>query len=291
MTRALIVGCGYTGRRLAAALAARGEPVAATTRTRESADALGVTGIHAEAVDLDGPGVRVPSPLAGSRVYYLAPPPAAGTTDPRMATFLAACSEYGQPARILYFSTTGVYGDCHGAWIDETREPCPAADRARRRWDAEEQLRAWRRQTGGQLVILRVAGIYGPGRLPLERLRRGLPLVAEAEAPFTNRIHVDDLVSVAKTAMDRAPDGAVYNACDGHPTTMNDYFNRVADLAGLARPPVVPLAEAPQALSAGMLSYVQESRRLSNRRLRDELGLTLRFPTLDEGLAGCLDGP
>ena len=136
-------------------------------------------------------------------------------------------------------------------------------------------------------VILRVAGIYGPGRLPLERLRRRLPLVAEREAPFTKRIHVDDLVDVAVTAMERAPDGAIYNACDGHPTTMNDYFNRVADLAGLARPPVVPLAEAPEALSAGMLSYMQESRRLSNRRLLDELGITLTYPILSEGLASC----
>ena len=164
----------------------------------------------------------------------------------------------------------------------------PTADRARRRWDAEQQLRAWRDETGRHLVILRVAGIYGPGRLPLERLRRGLPLVAEHEAPFTNRIHVDDLVSVAMAAMDRAPDGAVYNACDGHPTTMNEYFNRVADLTGLARPPAVPLAEAPAALSAGMMSYVQESRRLSNRRLREELGVTLRFPSLKEGLPDCV---
>lgn len=288
MKRALIVGCGYTGRRLAAALKARGEEVQATTRTPESAAALTAAGLRASVVDLDQPPVP-PVALADTHVFYLAPPPGTGATDPRMTAFLRACIEFGQPTRILYFSTTGVYGDCHGAWIDETHPVSPTADRALRRWDAEQQLRAWRRETGRQLVILRVAGIYGPGRLPLERLRRGLPLVAEDDAPFTNRIHVDDLATVAIAAMDLAPDDAVYNACDGHPTTMNDYFNRVADLIGLARPPVVSLAEAPAALSAGMLSYVRESRRLSNRRLREELGVTLRFPTLNEGLADCVE--
>ena len=288
MIPVLIVGCGYTGRRLARALQARGEAVQATVRRPESAAALTAEGIPASVVDLDTPPLPA-MPLSNARVFYLAPPPAEGTADRRMAAFLAACGSLGQPSRILYFSTTGVYGDCGGAWIDETHPASPTAARAQRRLDAEGQLLAWRHATGGQLVILRVAGIYGPGRLPLERLQRGLPLVAEQEAPFTNRIHVDDLVSVALAAMDLAPDGALYNACDGHPTTMNDYFNQVADLTGLPRPPTVSLAEAPAALSAGMLSYARESRRLSNRRLRDELGVVLRYPTLAEGLAQCME--
>ena len=285
MKEVLVLGCGYTGRRIAAKIRAYGGKVTATVRTPESAGTLAAEGIAAICTDLDEPPLPA-LPLAGAHVFYLAPPPGAGTTDPRMSRFLESCGNK-QPARILYFSTSGVYGDCDGAWIDEKRPVAPAADRARRRLDAEEQLRAWHADGHGELVILRVAGIYGPGRLPLERLRRRLPLVAEREAPFTNRIHVDDLVDVAVTAMERAPDGAIYNACDGHPTTMNDYFNRVADLAGLARPPVVPLAEAPEALSAGMLSYMQESRRISNRRLLDELGITLTYPILSEGLASC----
>jgi nucleoside-diphosphate-sugar epimerase len=130
-----------------------------------------------------------------------------------------------------------------------------------------------------------VAGIYGPDRLPLDRIRQGLPLVQEADAPFSNRIHVLDLVTALEAAMDRGVSGAVYNACDSNPTTMTDYFLRVADALGLPRPPLISLADAADQLSEGMLSYLSESRRLSNRKLLGELGVTLRYPTLAEGLA------
>jgi len=286
MGQMLIIGCGYVGQRIAKCLAAQGESVRGIVRTPESAATLAEAGIANAVIDLDRQPLP-PLPLDGARVFYLAPPPGTGATDPRMENFLAACADQGQPARILYFSTTGVYGDCAGQWVDETRVPCPTADRARRRWDAEQQLRGWSESTGGDIVIFRVAGIYGPGRLPLERLRRGLPLVREEEAPYTNRIHVDDLVQAAVTAMERAENGSLFNVSDGQPSTMNDYFNRVADLSGLPRPPVVSMSEAEVALSAGMLSYMQESRRLSNHRLRTELGWSPRYPGLAEGLATC----
>jgi len=186
---------------------------------------------------------------------------------------------------VVYISTTGVYGDCGGAWVDESRPVNPLAPRAKRRWDAECAWQAWRKASGRELVILRVPGIYGPDRLPLERLRAGLPLVRESEAPYTNRIHADDLAEVCVAAMRRGHDGEVYNACDGHPGTMTDYFNRIADLAGLPRPPQIPLAEATERLSEGMLSYLRESRRLDNRKMREELGVTLRYPSLEQGLA------
>lgn len=134
-------------------------------------------------------------------------------------------------------------------------------------------------------MILRVAGIYGPGRLPIERIGRGLPLVREAEAPFSNRIHIDDLVQACIAAMERGNDGEVYNVCDGSPTTMTDYFFQVADAVGLPRPPVIPIAEMDDQLSAGMRSYMSESRRLDNRKLREELGVKLAYPTLEAGLA------
>ena len=191
------------------------------------------------------------------------------------------------PARLVYISTTGVYGDCGGAWVDEDRSVQPQADRARRRWDAEQTLAQWRDTAGAALVTLRVAGIYGPGRLPLEHIRSGLPLVRPEDAPWSNRIHAEDLVAACIAAMERGADGAVYNACDGNPSTMADYFYQVADAAGLPRPPVIPLAEAQGLLSAGMLSYMRESRRLSNRRLIEELGVSLRYPSLHEGLASC----
>jgi nucleoside-diphosphate-sugar epimerase len=289
----LIVGCGYVGRRVAALHLARGEPVLGVVRSEASAQALERAGIAAAPADLDA-ALLPDLPTRGTGVYYFAPPPERGTTDPRIAAFVASLAQSGQPRRIVYVGTTGIYGDCGGEWVDESRPANPSVDRARRRWDAETRLREWSAATGGELVVLRVAGIYGPDRLPLDRLRRGLPMVAADEAPWTNRIHVDDLATVCVAAMDRAPSGDVYNVSDGHPGNMADYFNRVADLVGLPRPPVIRLADAGGQLSEGLLSYLRESRRLDNRRMLRELGVTLRYPTLDAGLPGCLatdDGP
>jgi nucleoside-diphosphate-sugar epimerase len=289
----LIVGCGYVGQRVAALHLARGEPVVGVVRSEASAQALERAGIAAARADLDA--TPLPDlPTLEDGIYYFAPPPDRGITDPRVAAFLASLSRSGQPRRIVYVGTTGIYGDCRGDWVDESRPANPSVDRARRRWDAETRLREWSRATGGELVVLRVAGIYGPDRLPLERLRRGLPMVASDEAPWTNRIHADDLATVCLAAMDRAPGGAVYNVSDGHPGNMADYFNRVADLLGLPRPPVIRLADAGGQLSEGLLSYLRESRRLDNRRMLRELGVTLRYPTLDAGLPACLgadEGP
>lgn len=282
----LIVGCGYLGRRLAGALQADGDPVRGVVRSIPSAQRLADEGISALLADLDERGLPAGS-TADETVYYLAPPPAQGREDQRMQRFLEGLCDSGQPRRILYISTTGVYGDCGGEWVDETRPVNPGVDRAWRRWDAEQRLRRWREQTGAELVILRVAGIYGPGKLPLARLRKGLPMVAPEQAPWTNRIHVDDLVQACLLGMQRGRDGEVYNACDGSPGNMADYFNRVADLAGLPRPPVIDLADAEGSLSAGLRSYLGESRRLRNDKLLQELGLVLRYPDLEAGLPAC----
>lgn len=283
----LIVGCGYVGRRVAALEQARGRPVTGVVRSAASAQTLEREGIAAICADLDA---APPAGLAtrGTDVYYFAPPPQRGITEPRVAAFLAGLARRGQPRRIVYIGTTGIYGDCRGEWVDESRPANPSADRAHRRWDAECRLRDWSATTGGELVVLRVAGIYGPGRLPLDRLHRALPMVAEDEAPWTNRIHADDLAMVCIAAMDRAPSGAVYNVSDGHPGNMADYFNRVADLVGLPRPPVIRLADADGRLSEGLLSYLRESRRLDNGRMLRELGVTLHYPTLDAGLPACV---
>jgi nucleoside-diphosphate-sugar epimerase len=256
-------------------------------RNAESVQTLEHNGIPAGRCDLARDSLAA-LPFAGSRVFHLAPPPGNGVVDLHTRRLVAAFAHQAHPARVVYVSTTGVYGDCEGAWVDESWPARPAADRSRRRLDAEQTLRAWSRDSGGELVILRVAGIYGPGRLPLERIRRGLPLVRKEEAPYSNRIHADDLVEACVTAMERAPTGALYNVCDGHPSTMTDYFFRVADAAGLPRPPVLSLADAQDQLSAGMMSYMRESRRLSNRRLLEELAVRLRFPTLEEGLRDSL---
>jgi nucleoside-diphosphate-sugar epimerase len=282
-----IVGCGYVGRRLANHYHSLGQGVTCIVRSAESRALLEQAGMTAHCYDLAKDDLAQLS-LEGEQLFHLAPPPAHGTEDVHTRRLVSAFSTGGRPRRVVYISTTGVYGDCRGIWVDENTPAAPVADRARRRWDAEETLRRWSRETGRELVVLRVAGIYGPGRLPLERIRRGLPLVREEESPYSNRVHVDDLVSACIAAMERADANGVYNVCDGNPTTMTDYFFRVAEAAGLPRPPVVSMADAAAELSPGMMSYMRESRRLSNRRMREELGVTPRYPDLGAGLAASL---
>ena len=283
-----IIGCGYVGRRVASEYLQRKIPVQGVVRTPESAAQLKSLGIDAHILDLDSAELTGPS-LEGSQLFYFAPPPPEGETDTRVRNLIAAFDRLGHPARIVYLSTTGVYGDCNGEWVDETRLPAPTVPRALRRWDAEQAFSLWRQENGQELVILRVAGIYGPGKLPLERLRKGLPLVRESEAPYSNRIHADDLVQICIAAMERGLDGERYNVSDGHPSTMTNYFIRLADTAGLPCPPLISLAEGEQQLSAGMMSYMRESRRLDNRKMLQELGVELRYPDLETGLAACFD--
>jgi nucleoside-diphosphate-sugar epimerase len=280
----LIIGCGRIGQRLAHRCLQRGEAVTGVVRSAASAVALKAQGIEPLPLDLD----REPLPHLPSRnrnLFYLAPPPERGSRDPRPGRVLQALDRDGLPARVVYISTTGVYGDCGGDWIDETRPAHPAADRARRRLDAERQLQAWAEKTGTELTILRVAGIYGPERLPLERIRKGLPVVEAQQAPFTNRIHEDDLVQVCLAAMDRPVAGETFNVSDGRPGTMAEYFDAVAERAGLPLPPKISMREAAARLSPGMLSYMRESRRLKNDKMLRLLGVKLRYPTLAEGLA------
>jgi nucleoside-diphosphate-sugar epimerase len=285
--RITVVGCGDIGHRVAQACLSRGEVVTGWVRSDESVMALREQRIPVLKVDLDQPVLGLPS-LAGDELYYFAPPPAEGREDRRVARLIEGFAEAGEPRRVVYLSTTGVYGDCGGEWIDETRAPAPAAERAYRRLDAENRWRDWSRESGGELVILRVAGIYGPGKLPLARLESGRPMVAESDSPITNHIHTLDLVEICQIAMARGEPGEVYNVCDGHPGSMTGYFNTVADFIGLPRPPLISLQDAKAQLTPGMLSYLGESRRLSNRKLIDELGVTLGYPTLAEGLPACL---
>jgi nucleoside-diphosphate-sugar epimerase len=282
----LILGCGYLGQALSRHYTALGIPVIGVARSATTASAVEATGARSLQLDLSKDDLSALAP-AGEQVFHLAPPPSDADGDPLTKHLLEEFQIHGNPRRLVYASTTGVYGDCGGEWVDETRAPRPLAGRAKRRWDAEERLRAWSNESHAELVILRVAGIYACDRLPLERIRSGLPVVKADEAPWSNRIHAADLLDVCLTAMDRAPAGAVYNVCDGNPSTMSDYFFRVADAAGLPRPPELALAEADGKVSAGMLSYLKESRRLSNRRMIDELGLTLRYPSLNQGLRDC----
>lgn len=287
---AFIVGCGDIGERVAALCQIRGCAVSALTRRPPHAERLRGAGITPFLGDLDRPLSLAGLPTRGAMVFYLAPPPDTGTADPRMRTFLGALGADAPPARIVYISTSGVYGDKQGAWVSEDTPPAPTSDRSRRRLDAETALLDWHHASGVPVVILRVGGIYGPGRLPLERLRRGEPVVREEECPYTNRIHADDLACVCIAAAELGRPGGIYNVSDGEPGTMTDYFNRVADRCGLPRPAQIPLSEARTRLSAAMLSYLEESRRLDTRRMREELGVELRYPDLARGLEACACG-
>jgi nucleoside-diphosphate-sugar epimerase len=245
-------------------------------------------GIKGMQIDLDQ-SVKPAFSNESAQLFYFAPPPASGVEESRIGHLIASLDQVARPEKVLYLSTTGVYGDCQGEWVDEGRKPEPRVDRAKRRLDGEHQWQAWSRKYDVPLVILRVAGIYGPGKLPVERLRKGLPMVAEADAPITNHIHSLDLVEIAATAMARGQDGEIYNVCDGQPESMTSYFNRVADYLQLPRPPQISMQAARQQLSPGMLSYLAESRRLSNRKLLEELGVELRYPELEQGLPACFE--
>jgi nucleoside-diphosphate-sugar epimerase len=168
--------------------------------------------------------------------------------------------------------------------VTEDSPANPQTARGRRRLDAENALRTWGLGHGVPVVILRVPGIYGPGRLPVTAIKERRPVVAEIESGFTNRIHSEDLADICVAAAERGRPDSIYNVSDGHPGTLAGYYNAVADALGLPRPPVISRDAAGQVLSAGMLSYLRESRRIDNRRMREELGVTLRYPTLEAGL-------
>ena len=283
-----IVGCGDVGRRLARRWLERGAHVTGLVKSVASVEKLGRAGITAVQVDLDD---STWEPTLGSLVYYLAPPPPAGALDGRMRRFLKPLADGVRLTRVVLISTSGVYGDCGGSWVDETAPLRPDTDRSRRRVDAEQTLRQWGNRVGCSIVVLRVPGIYGPGRLPIERLRRGITLPEPEQSPYTNRIHVDDLVTACMAAAAVDATDAIFNVADNRPERMSDYFLKVARLAGVSPPMLVSLQEAKRAASPMLRGYLSASRRLNNTKMRTELGVTLRYPNLDAGLPECLDGP
>ena len=287
MKNIFIIGCGYIGQRVAKLEQTEGSRVSALARSSSSAEALSKMGIEVIMGDLDEPSSMKELSLAGSIAYYFAPPPSEGLVDTRMEGFLSCLNPSSLPERVVLISTTGVYGNCRGEWVTEERHAAPEADRAKRRLSAETILSSWGEASSVPVIILRVPGIYGPGKLPEKRLRKGLPVLREEDSPFSNRIHADDLVRTCLAAARRGKGGGIYNISDGHPTTMTDYFYKVADHLGMPRPPAISLEEARRQLSEGMLSYLAESKRLDNRKMKEELGVEPIYPDLDSGLPSC----
>ncbi len=288
MKKVLIIGCGDIGRRVARLALEQGAEVTALTRSAEHAEELKALGIAPVLGDLDG-GLPIEGlPTAGATVFYLAPPPGGGESDPRVRVFGASVLPGEEPAKVVYVSTSGVYGDCGGERVTEETPVNPQTARARRRLDAENLLLEWGRHRKITVVILRVTGIYGPGRLPRARLSEGHPVLRAEEAPFTNRIHAQDLARICLAAAEKGEAGEIFNVSDGEASTMTEYFNAVADACGLPRPQQLGLSEARKVMTPLMISYLSESRRMENGKLRQKLGVKLLYPTLAEGLAATL---
>ena len=277
----LIVGCGDIGLRVLGLLRERFR-VLALSSAPARAPALRAAGALPLLGDLDDAASLGRLAALADRVLHLAPPPGQGRSDPRTRALLQALARSPRVQRIVYASTSGVYGDAGGARFDETRAVAPATDRARRRVDAEARLRHHGRAFGVRVSLLRVPGIYAldrDGGDPRERVRRGAPLLLPADDVYTNHIHADDLARACVAALMRGAPQRVYHVSDDSQLKMGDHFDAVADAFGLPRPPRFSRDDAALRMTPLQLSFLAESRRLDNRRLRVELRLRLRYPT------------
>jgi nucleoside-diphosphate-sugar epimerase len=285
--RLLIVGCGDVGMRLIPLLRSRFRVFALTSQSERLSElrSAGVTPILG---NLDSPQSLYRLNGLADIVVHLAPPPLQGSLDQRTRNLVAILPRHG---KLVYVSTTGVYGDCKGAFFDETRPVAPVNARAERRVDAERVLRRWARHHEGKLSILRVPGIYAADRLPLERLRQGTPALLDADDVYTNHIHADDLAQIIALALFRALPLRVYHTVDDSALKMGDYFDQVAAAFKLPLPPRVPRAELSKQVSPMLLSFMSESRRLSNQRMKTELGVRLRWPAVSDLLASLPSPP
>ncbi len=237
--------------------------------------------------NLDSPATLQRLAGIATRVLHLAPPPGEGWTDTRTQALLRALARRGAPASLVYGSTSGVYGDCQGDWVPESRGTQADTPRARRRVDAEQRVRLWGRLRGYRASVLRIPGIYAPDReggTPRARLLKATPVLQAADDVYTNHIHADDLARACVLALWRGRGQRSYNVNDDTVLRMGDYFDLAADLYGLPRPPRVARDGAAQQLSLQLLSFMGESRRLVNVRMKRELGLRLRYPTVRSGL-------
>lgn len=287
--RVLVVGCGDVGLRTARALRGRVRLLALTS-SPDRVPALRQAGLTPIVADLDRPAsLRRLSGLA-TRVLHLAPPPrtegAHWWRDPRTLELVRALRLRSLPRALVYGSTTGVYGDCGGARIDETRAVRPDTPRAHRRVDAERAVR-WLGRSGVATRILRIPGIYAPDReggTPRERLNKGTPVLRAEDDVYTSHIHADDLACACVSALFRGGPQRVFHVSDDTELRIGDYIDLAADLYGMPRPPRIAREEAMAQLPLLQMSFMSESRRLDNTRMKRELRVRLRHPTVATGL-------
>lgn len=254
-------------------------------RSTDAVISLRAAGITPVLADLDDKCSLTRIAGVADTVLHFAPPPGAGDADTRTRHLLAALARHGVQ-RLIYISTSGIYGDCAGAWIDESRTPHPVNARALRRVDAEQQVRQFARQTDVRVMILRVPGIYAAERLPIERLQRGTPVLRSEDDVYTNHIHADDLARVAVAALYRGASCRVYHASDDSELKMGAYFAQVAAAYGLPTPAAISREHAQACLSPMQMSFMSESRRMLNQRMKRELRVRLRYATVGDFLAG-----
>ncbi len=289
----LIVGCGDVAMRTVPLLQSRYR-IIGLYRNRESFKQARLHGIVPIYGDLDR--LSTLERLAGIAefVLHLAPPPSQGLRDTRTMHLLSALTKRNShreilPQRLVYISTSGVYGNCNGALINETYPVNPGNERALRRVDAEKQVRRWGKRHHRAVSILRVPGIYAENRLPLKRLRENHPMLLDQEDSFTNHIHADDLAQIICAAFRYGQPGRVYHAMDDSQLKMGEYFDLVADQFNLLRPPRISRQEAKAQISPGILSFLNDSKRLENKRLKQELHVKLRYPTVLDGIQQAAD--
>ncbi|MDK9716532.1 MAG: NAD-dependent epimerase/dehydratase family protein [Trichlorobacter sp.] len=287
MQKLFIAGCGYTGTLVAQQALKRGWNVAVHLRDEEKAAALAKAGAEVCFCSMDDLEDIPLLPLAGRMLLYSVPPQGGGSIDLRARNFCAALErDQALPTKIVYLSATSVYGDTGGTVVTEQSPVEPTSAMGKRRLDAEQLFQAFGLKHGIQVVILRVSAIYGRGRLPLMQINQGQPLLLEELAKPSNRIHVDDLTQVCLAALEQGT--GIYNVSDGHPASMTAYFNACADALQKPRQSQIDLEEARRVMPPLLFTYFMESRVVDNRRMLQGLGITLRYPEMQQGIAASI---
>ena len=283
----MIVGCGDIGLRIATQLleqSHRPEQVSGLVNSKQSVERCAKLGLAAHRFDLDNLQTDL-SVCDSAELYYTVAPPSQGVRDHRSEAILTHFdAQKILPNKVVLISTTGVYGNTQGEWVDESSATQPQTERGKRRLDSEHQWLRWSAQPSVPVVILRVPGIYAYSRLPRQRLEKRTPVVFAQECGYSNRVHADDLAHIACVAMANANSGQVYNASDGKPGKITEYLQAAANVLNLEPLPEISMQQAQQELSAGMLSYLNESRKISNRKLLRELPVSLRYTDFRQGI-------